>query len=185
LLEISLRKAVEFLDAERYRYAIIGGLALAQWGVVRATYDADIKLLAPDYDYAATRAAVRAAFPEDARPELPKNGLIVAVRIDDATVDFLLALPGYEEQIIERAILRDLGGWQAWFCSAEDLIVQKAVAGRDKDWMDIRALLRQHYHALDHSYIEDWLAQFAEALIRPELVAEYRRASTDAGANME
>ncbi len=47
-LETSLRTAIEFLDAQDYRYAIIGGLALSHWGVVRATYDVDIKVLVPD-----------------------------------------------------------------------------------------------------------------------------------------
>lgn len=48
-------------------------------------------------------------------------------------VDFLLALPGYEEKIIERAVQQDLGGFSAWICSAEDLIIQKVVAGCGKD----------------------------------------------------
>jgi predicted nucleotidyltransferase len=64
-------------------------------------------------------------------------------------VDFLLTLPGYEEQIIERAIQRDLGGWSVWTCSAEDLIIQKAVAGRGKDWPDIEALLIERDGKLD------------------------------------
>jgi len=52
----------------------------------------------------------------------------VAVEIEGVIVDFLLALPGYEENIITRAVQRDLGGWQVWICSAEDLIIQKVIA---------------------------------------------------------
>ena len=102
-----------------FRYAVIGGIALAQWGIVRATYDADIKVLVPNHDYPSVRAALRSAFPEPARQELPHNSLIVAIVVDDVIVDLLLALPGYEELIIERAVSRDLGGWTAWICSAE------------------------------------------------------------------
>lgn len=72
---------------------------------------------------------------------MPENPLIVAVNIEGVIVDFLLALPGYEELIVERAVPRDLGGWTAWICSAEDPIIQKAVAGRAKDWEDIEALI--------------------------------------------
>ena len=175
LLEPPLRSAIRFLEEHGYRYAVIGGVALSQWGLVRATYDVDIKVLVPDMDYDAVRAALRAAFPNRARPHVPENPFIVAVTIDDVTVDFLLTLPGYEEQIIERAVRRDLGGWSAWICSAEDLIIQKVAAGRPKDWLDVEALLIEQRGRLDEAYLEDWLTQFAEALEKPELLAEYKR----------
>ena len=105
---------------------------------------------------------------------IKQNPFIVAVEIDGVIVDFLLALPGYEENIVTRAVQRDLGGWQAWVCSAEDLIIQKAVAGRGKDWLDIEALLIEQHGKLDQAYIGDWLSQFAEALEMPELLANYR-----------
>jgi hypothetical protein len=135
-LEAAIRKVIRFLDDRHYRYALIGGIALAQWGVVRATYDGRLQSSRPQSDYAAVRQAIRSAFPEPARQELPRNPLIVTIRAEDVIVDLLLALPGYEELIIERAVLRDLGGWQASICSAEDLVIQKVVANRDKDWLD-------------------------------------------------
>lgn len=175
LLEAPLCKAVTFLQDHGYRYAIVGGVALPQWGVVRATYDVDVKVLVPDLNYAAFRAALQKAFPQRAREHAPRDPLIVAVNIDGVTIDFLLALPGYEELIIERAVRRDLGGWSAWICSAEDLIIQKVAAGRGKDWPDVEALLIEQRGKLDEGYIKDWLAQFAEALERPELLTEYQR----------
>ncbi len=105
----------------------------------------------------------------------PENPFIVAVNIQGVIVDFLLTLPGYEQLIIERAVQRDLGGFSAWICSAEDLIIQKAVAGRGKDWLDIEALLIEQYGRIDLGYIEGWLTQFAEALEKPELLGHYRR----------
>jgi predicted nucleotidyltransferase len=56
-------------------------------------------------------------------------------------VDFLLAIRGYEELIIERALQRDMGGWKVWICSSEDLIIQKMVAGREKDFQDVLSVL--------------------------------------------
>jgi hypothetical protein len=119
-------------------------------------------------------APLRTAFPERARQHVPENPLIVAVYINGIIVDFLLALPGYEERIIERAVQRDLGGWSAWICTAEDLIIQKAIAGRDKDWPDIEALLIEQHNNLDQSYIEEWLSQFVEALENPEILTRYQ-----------
>ena len=174
-LEAAIRKVIRFLDSRHYRYALIGGIALAQWGVVRATYDVDIKLVVPNLDYAAVRQAVRSMFPEPARQELSRDPLIVAVSVEGVIVDLLLALPGYEELIIERAVPRDLGGWQAWICTAEDLIIQKVVANRDKDWLDVEALLVERRGQLDETYIEGWLNQFAEVLENRDLLPRYRR----------
>ncbi len=174
-LENPLTMAVRFLEEHGYRYAVIGGIALSQWGHVRATYDVDIKVLVPGTDYAAVRKDIRAAFPDRARELAPENPFIVAVNIQGVIVDFLLTLPGYEQLIVERAVLRDLGGFSAWICSAEDLIIQKVVAGRGKDWLDIEALLIEQHGKLNLAYIEDWLSQFAEALEKPELLSEYHR----------
>jgi hypothetical protein len=172
-LEASLRAAVETVERLGYRYALIGGIALAQWGVVRATYVVDLQVLAPGGDYAAARKALRTAFPQAARQEIGRSPFIVAVSIGDVIVDFLLALPGYEELIIERAIRRDLNGWSAWICSAQDLIIQKAVADREKDWLDVEALLTEQRGRIDLTYTSGWLAQFAEALERPEMMGSY------------
>ena len=144
-------------------------------GHLRFTYDIDIKVLVPNMNDEEVRAALRRAFPQPARQHAPTNPFIVAVTLDETIVDFLLTLPGYEEQIIERAVLRKLNGFSAWICSAEDLIIQKASAGRGKDWPDVEALLIEQRGKLDEAYIEDWLAQFAEALEKPEMLTEYLR----------
>ena len=173
-LEGPLRTAIAFLEEQNYRYAVIGGIALSQWGAVRATRDVDIKVLVPNTDYAGVRNALRTKFPNRARQHAPDNPLIVAVNVDEVIVDFLLAVPGYEEQIIEHAVRRDLNGFSAWICSAEDLIIQKIYSGRDKDWPDVEALLIAQDGKLDETYIEDWLEQFAEALEKPEILTKYR-----------
>jgi Nucleotidyl transferase of unknown function (DUF2204) len=174
-LKPALRRAIACLEKNGYRYAVIGGIALSQWGVARYTHDVDLKVLVPDLDFDSVRAALRSAFPERARPTAPDNPFIVAAKIDGVIVDFLLTLPGYEELIIEHAVQRDLGNWSTWICSAEDLIIQKVAAGRSKDWLDVEALLIEQHGKLDEAYIDDWLTQFAEALEKPELLTEYRR----------
>ena len=169
----ALRAAITFLQQHKYRYAVIGGISLSQWGYSRYTLDVDIKVLVPNPEYATARAVIRAAFPEPARAHIPQNPLIVSVTIRGVIVDFLLTLPGYEEQIIERAVTRDLGGWSIQVCSAEDLIIQKAVAGRARDWLDVEELLIAQHGRLDEAYIEGWLSQFAEALEQPEIPSTY------------
>ncbi|MCD6552623.1 MAG: nucleotidyltransferase [Anaerolineae bacterium] len=173
-LENALREAIAFLNAQGYRYAVVGGIANQIWGEARFTYDVDLKVQVPAMDYPTVRAAIRSAFPEPARPHAPPNPLIVAVKIGQVIVDFLLALPGYEEQIITRAVRCDLGRLQVWICAPEDLIIQKAIAGRAKDWQDIEGILIEQRGRLDLAYLEDWLTQFAELLDQPEILTQYR-----------
>ena len=71
------------------------------------------------------------------------------------------------------AIRRTLNGFSGWICSAEDLVIQKVVADRDKDWPDVEALLIAQSGKLDEAYIDDWLVQFVEALEKPEMLMKY------------
>lgn len=174
-LEPPLRKAIAFLEEHGYRYAVIGGIALSQWQAVRVTRDVDIKVLVPDTDFASVRTAIRAAFPDPARTDQRPNPYIVAVMIEGVIVDFLLATRGYEEQIIQRAVQHDLGGWWVWICSPEDLIIQKVYSRRLKDWPDVEALLIKQRDHLDQKYIEYWVDQFAQALYEPDILTQYRR----------
>jgi len=148
-------------------------VALPYWGAGRFTYDIDIKIIAPDLDTTKTRNLIQAAFPEETRIKAPDNPLIISVKIQGVVTDFLIALPGYEEQIIERAAKREMGGWFVQVCSAEDLIIQKVVAGREKDWLDVEMLLIEQHASLDYAYIIDWLTQFADALDDAELLGRY------------
>ena len=110
------------------------------------------------------RETLISAFPESGRPELPLNPLIVSVKIHAVIVDFLLTTPGYEERIIERAVRSTFADLSMWVCSAEDLIIQKVLANREKDWQDIEGILIEQGTKLDQEYVEDWLQQFADIL---------------------
>ncbi len=138
-----------------------------------ANDDIDIKILVPNLDYSSTRNFLHTAFPEVGRTGAPPNPYIVSVRIEDVIVDFLLCLPGYEEKIIERATQRTLGNLPVWVSTPEDLIIQKAITRRSKDWQDVEELLIVQYEDLDYEYIENWLNQFAEALEQPEILTHY------------
>ncbi len=173
--EAPLKLAIEVLEKHGYRYALIGGLILGQWGKTRTTEDIDIKVLVTDFDYKKIKSILQANFPDTARMKAPKNQYIAAYMINDVIVDFLLALPGYEELIIERAIQIDTSGWKVWICSPEDLIIQKMVAGRQKDIDDVLSILIRQQGKLDNKYIQHWLIQFSEALENPDLLRIYQR----------
>ena len=60
-------------------------------------------------------------------------------------------------------------------CSAEDLIIHKAVAGRPKDLDDIESVIIRMAKKLDDDYIILWLHQFAELLEMPEITDRFQK----------
>ena len=172
-LEKPLRRAIALLEKHGYRYAVIGGIAVQYWGIVRLTVDVDLKVLAPQTDYGTARSRIRAAFPQRGRPQVPPDPLVVDTNIGGVVVDFLLAAPGYEENVITRAVRKKIGALTVWLCTAEDLVIQKTIAGRGKDWQDIEGILARQMKRLDFDYLEDWVKQFAELLEEPEILGKY------------
>jgi predicted nucleotidyltransferase len=85
----------------------------------------------------------------------------------------LVAVLPYEEQAIRRAELIEVEGLSLPICTAEDLIIHKAIADRPKDWLDIEGIILRQRGRLDTVYVRDWLAQFAEALEKPELLTRF------------
>ena len=92
-------------------------------------------------------------------------------------VDISFGLPGYEEQVINRAINHKLApGKSVRLCSAEDLIIHKAIAGRVQDILDIEGVIARQGHRLDIAYIRLWLGAFAELLESSEVSQRFEQA---------
>ena len=85
-------------------------------------------------------------------------------------LDISLGLPGYEEEVMARAVNWELEpGKVVRLCSAEDLIIHKAVAGRPQDLRDIEGVVYRQGPALDAGYVRRWLRAFAEVIEQPDL----------------
>lgn len=172
LLE-ALRRAVQFLEREGIPFVVVGGLANAVWGEPRATRDVDLKV------YIGERTAQEFAtlVAETFAPATPMPGgpvLIVSIAVlPDVKVDFLIAVPGYEEEVLARAQSFHFGEMTLPVCSPEDFIIHKVIADRSKDWADVEGVLIEQRERLDQEYIRTWLAQFAEILERPDWLARY------------
>jgi predicted nucleotidyltransferase len=171
-----LRQVDAFLRAHGISYAVIGGIANAVRGEPRATHDADLKVLVKGMTISQFRALVEARFKPYRRPWLGRaeSALIISIEVaPDMVVDMLVAVLPYEEQAIRRAELIEIEGLLLSICTAEDLIIHKAIADRPKDWLDIEKILLRQRSKLDVAYIRDWLTQFAEALEKPELLTRF------------
>jgi len=170
----------QFLAAHKIPYVVIGGLAVQEWGNTRLTVDADLTISAPLEGTADLIQLITRQFPSrvsDPQAMAQRTRMILVRTGSNVDVDISLALPGYEDELFRRAIdLETEPGKTIRLCSAEDLIIHKAVAGRPQDIADIEGVvLRQGPH-LDAAYIRRWLNEFADALADSEIVERFERA---------
>ena len=68
----------------------------------------------------------------------------------------------FEERCVARATAFDMGGVSLLTCSAEDLVVLKAFAARDRDWADIESIAVRQFRQLDWPLIFEEFAPLAE-----------------------
>jgi predicted nucleotidyltransferase len=172
----SLKQIVEFLEEFSIPFMVIGGIANAERGRIRATEDADLKILVRDRTISEFRALAESRFRPHKRPWLGKaeSALIISVELEDSSVvDMLAAVVPYEEQAIQRAEKIEIDGLVLPVCTAEDLIIHKAITRRHQDWLDIEGVIVRQRGKLDLEYIRHWLKQFAEALENPEMLTRF------------
>jgi len=171
----------EFMEEQRWRFCIIGGLAAARWGEPRATQDVDVCLLTgfggernyvePILDRFTARIAQAAEFALANR--------VLLIRASSGTpIDVGLAGIPFEEGVIRRASPFVFApGVSLITCSAEDLVVLKAFAGRDKDWLTLQGILIAQGETLDWHYIDEQLPPLCELkddMETPRRLAELR-----------
>ncbi|HLF02500.1 MAG TPA: hypothetical protein VI547_11030, partial [Anaerolineales bacterium] len=91
-------------------------------------------------------------------------------------LDLMLADTGYDEILISRAKEVELApGKRVRVCTAEDLIIQKIIATRPQDMVDVEAVIVRQAERLDNAYILKWLRDFEKAIDDSTLVREYQR----------
>lgn len=170
-----------FLTNCKIPYAIIGGLAVQVWGQVRLTADADLSVAAPLTTGAAPLVRLitehfpsRSADPVDFAG---KTRMVLITASNGVEVDISLALPGYEDQLFSRAVDYEIDpGKSIKLCSAEDLIIHKAVAGRPQDVIDIQGVVKRQGKKLDAAYIRRWLKDFSDVLANGDILKRFETA---------
>jgi predicted nucleotidyltransferase len=169
-----------FLQQHQIRHAVIGGIAVQYWGEPRFTHDVDLSIATPLeegsgplVELITRHFASRVDNPLDFARQ---TRMLLIAAPNGIFVDISLALPGYEDDVFKRAIVYTLEANKTiQLCSAEDLIIHKAVAGRPQDITDMEGIILRQKRKLDITYIRDWLTQFAEILGNPEIEARFER----------
>lgn len=160
-------------------YAIIGGTAVQYWGEPRFTRDLDLTVLAPVESFPETVQLLLSRLKpriSDALAFALRNRVLLVETADGYPVDISFGLPGYEQEVIDRSVNHEiLPGKSVKLCSAEDLIIHKAIAGRVQDVRDIESVIARQGKALNIVYIYRWLNILAELLESGEVIQRFEQ----------
>jgi hypothetical protein len=167
-----------FCRDQSWRFCFIGGLAVQRWGEPRLTQDADLTVItgfggeAPFVDALLARFEGRLA---DAREFALRNRVLLLRSSRGVPLDVALGAMPFEERAVARASDFTIApGAVIFTCSAEDLVVFKAFAGRPRDWLDIEGIAIRHAGRLDERLIWAELVPLLELKESPEDARQLR-----------
>jgi hypothetical protein len=142
-----------FCTERGWRFCFIGGIAVQRWGEPRFTADADITLLAGfggEEDFIRPLCAHFRPRRPDAEAFALRYRVLLLESQTGVGLDVALGAVPFEIKSIERASAFEIGqGKILTTCSAEDLLVHKLIANREKDWIDIEGVLVRQWDKLD------------------------------------
>ncbi len=170
-------------ERNRWRFCIIGGLALLRWGEPRETVDVALTLLTGLGNETAFIEELTECFEPrlaDARDFALRNRVLLLRAASGVGIDVALAWIPFEERVVNRSTLYEFQqGVSLRTCSADDLIVMKAFAGRGKDWVDVENVIVRQSGKLDWDTIFQEIDVLAEAKGEPEIVTELGKRRED------
>lgn len=161
-----------FIEARAWRFCFIGGVANFRWGTPRLTNDLDLTLLtgfSNERSFAVELLEAFAARVPGALEFALRNRVLLLRTADGFSVDVALGAMPFEEDTIERSSNCELvPGVRLRTCSATDLVVHKAFAGRAQDWADIEGVLLRQRGSLEWPQLWRDLSLLAELKGAPE-----------------
>lgn len=177
-----LRAAAEVQEVflkHRWRYCFIGGIAVLRWGQPRETVDVDATLitgLGDEVKYISELSRIFEPRLSDATEFALKRRVLLLQTSSGVGIDVALGWIPFEEKVVNRSTMYDFPqDIVLRTCSAEDLIVMKAFAQRDKDWFDTENVIIRQGDKLDWDYIYRELTVLADAKNEPEIVMELKK----------
>jgi predicted nucleotidyltransferase len=168
----ALTSITDWLEEMGIPYMVFGGIANSLYGNPRQTFDIDIKFSLKTSDkmepFLEELGKVAKILPETPL-EFVEQTSVVPVELDDVRVDLVLAHLPFEEEAIQRSRYADFSGKRIKVCLPEDLIIQKAVSTREKDWMDIEQVISNQRHHMDWNYLLKHCKDLSDFLDDPSI----------------
>ena len=155
-----------FCRGRGWRFCFIGGIAVQRWGTPRFTQDVDLTLLTGFGGETAYVEALLGRFAgrvREARRFALAHRVVLARTSGGIDLDIALGALPFEEGAVGRAsVWRVRDQIELTTCSAEDLIVHKVFAGRERDWSDVESVLTRQHGRLDLDHVHEELAPLLE-----------------------
>lgn len=173
-LFVAAKEVCDFMTARKWQFCIIGGLAVQRWGEPRRTMDVDLTLLTGFGDEEPFARELLGTFKprrSDALEFSLLNRVILFWATNEAPVDVSFGALPFEVAMLKRATPFEFApGVVLPTCSAEDLLVMKAFAGRPHDWTDARGVVVRQKGNLNKRYILGHLKSLYELKETPEMM---------------
>ncbi len=174
LLELAI-ELQSFCLQRDWKFCFIGGLAVQHWAEARTTKAVDLTLLT-GFGGEETYIDEWLRHYEPRRPDARYFALTRRVLLlwskRQLAIDIALGALPFEEDSVRRASdVEVVRGVTLRFCSAEDLIVMKAFANRDRDWRDVETTILRQRNSLDWKYILKQIEPLVLLKEEPEIVA--------------
>ena len=165
LLEEVYKRVVTFLNAEKYKYLIIGGIAAGTLGEPRVTGDVDVDIMMdqehiPDFLDKVKKAGFKVSKKKCIR-RAEQTGTF-QINYGDFHVDFIISSTDLEQQAFKRRKTIKLYGIKAFFPTPEDLIIFKIIPGRKQDLLDAERVAQRHEGKLDTEYLKTWARKLSD-----------------------
>ena len=168
----------EFCQSRAWSFCFIGAVAGQRWGEPRLTLDADLTLLTGFGHEAPFVEALLGAFDgrrQDAHDFALLYRVLLLTASNGVPLDVSLGAMPFEERAVARASAFDIGAGRSLLtCSAEDLVVFKAFAGREKDWLDVEGVVMRQGERLDEALVWRELEPLLQLKESPESAARLR-----------
>ena len=172
----------QWFDSRRWRFCIIGGLALLRWGQPRFTRDVDVTLLTGfgrEDEFIAPLLAASSGYRGrilEAAEFARRNRVLLLESAQGVPIDISLGGLPFEELVVGRSSIYEFEpGCELRTCSAEDLVVLKLFAYRPQDVLDVETVVLRQRGALDWRYVETQLQPLVELKEQPEIMQTLSR----------
>lgn len=179
LLEAALEALASGLSQLHVPWAVIGGIAVIARGVRRFTTDIGVAVRgdAISVELLLQNLAAFSILPRiDDAVSFAEANLVLLLRHQESGVDLdvSLAWSGFEHEALSTSTMTSFGRVRAPMCTAESLVVFKAIAGRPKDIEDAEALLTLHPD-IDRERARRRVAELSVLAEAPELLDAFER----------
>ena len=152
----AISKVVDLLNSMKIEYALIGGVAVARYGIIRPTRDIDVllyieKIRIPDF----LKKLKNEGYTFDEKTVLKElsDDYFSSVEYKKISIDILLPSIPFFRKILKGSKKVEMFGKVVPVIDVNDLIILKSIAFREQDKVDIKGIVAAGSERIDISYI--------------------------------